>query len=313
MTGTSATCSTEALDASASRSSASSAYVLARARLAAHAAAWRDRPLVRQIYEGYHRAILRARSLVAGVDIEVGAGHGSLGDAVPDILSCDIVPCPWLDCAADAMRLPFREGRVANIIMMDVLHHLAGPQAFFREAERVLAPGGRILLVEPYVSPVSWLAWRFFHHEPVRMNVDPFGTDAGTGQVDAADPWDANAAIPTLIFWRHLARFHQEFPQLTVLRRERFDLLLYPLSGGFEQRRLIPQPLVPVVRWLERRLSPLAFLLAFRCFLVVEKRSLPAAHGQRDHPVVIKEVTRSNDHVTAPRGGRRTMTNKRSY
>lgn len=92
--------------------------------------------------------------------------------------------------------------------------------------------------------------------------------DAGVG---ADDPWDANVAVPTLLFWRDRLAFRERFRNLSVVIRRRFDLLLYPLSGGFERRRLVPMPLVPLVKGCERLLTPLAPLLAFRCFVVIQK------------------------------------------
>ena len=73
------------------------------------------------------------------------------------------------------------------------------------------------------------------------------------------------------MFWRHLDAFHQRHPTLSVIHRERFDLLLYPLSGGFERRRLVPQAVAPAVRAVETLLAPLSPLMAFRCFIVIEK------------------------------------------
>ena len=273
----------------------------ARRRLEEHARIWDDRPLVRAIYRGYHEAIDSARSAAPGADVEIGAGHGSFAEFRPGTISCDIVPCPWLDCAADATSLPFADAALSNIIMVDVLHHIADPARFFTESTRVLAPGGRIIMIEPYVSPISYLAWRFFHDEDVDLEADPLdgqqtrstNTDAtrhedslrshadiharqsdetALGRTSSDDPWDANTAIPTLLFWRNISRFRNQFPQLSVITRRRFDYFLYPLSGGFERRPLIPRPLIPVARLLERALTPLQALLAFRCMITIEKK-----------------------------------------
>ena len=243
----------------------------ARERLDRRAALWRRRPLVRDIYRRYHAMIRAARSTVLGTAIELGAGHGNLAEHLPGVLSCDIIPCPWLDCAADAGRLPFRDAGLSNIIMIDVLHHVEEPRRFFREAARTLAPGGRILLVEPYASPISRIAWRRFHEEDFDMSARPLQDDPRPGDAALKDPWEANIAIPTLLFWREIEMFRAAFPRLAVTRRERFDLLLYPLSGGFERRQLVPSALAPVLRVGERLISPLAGLLAFRCFVVIEK------------------------------------------
>jgi len=245
----------------------------ARERLERHAAIWSARPLLRQIYRRYHGTIDRARCSVAGSDIEIGAGHGSFAELRPNTVSCDIVPCPWLDCAADASRLPFADESLANIVMIDVLHHVDRPADFFDGAARALASGGRILLIEPYVSPVSWVAWHYFHNENIDIQARPLETDDSCEDLGASDPWEANVAVPTLLFWRDIEAFHRRFPVLSVIRRERFDSLLFPLSGGFEMRQWVPLSLAPVVRAVERLLTPFAPLLAFRCLVVIEKKA----------------------------------------
>ena len=65
----------------------------------------------------------------------------------------------------------------------------------------MLAPGGRIVMCEPYISPMSWPVYRFFHEEPLDLGVDPLALQGSAGD-GARDPFDANQAIPTLLFGR---------------------------------------------------------------------------------------------------------------
>ena len=58
------------------------------------------------------------------------------------------VPRARFACA-DAAHLPFCDGRFATVLIRDVLHHLAQPEATLAEACRVLAPGGSFVLIEP--------------------------------------------------------------------------------------------------------------------------------------------------------------------
>jgi ubiquinone/menaquinone biosynthesis C-methylase UbiE len=88
-------------------------------------------------------------------------------------MTTDVQYAPWLDCVADAHRLPFAAGMLATIVMVDVLHHLEHPATFFQEAERVLQSGGRIVMVEPTITWGSTLFYRVFHQEHVRTSANP--------------------------------------------------------------------------------------------------------------------------------------------
>jgi ubiquinone/menaquinone biosynthesis C-methylase UbiE len=52
-------------------------------------------------------------------------------------------------CAADAMRLPFRDGSFDVIVALDILEHLPDDQAALCEFQRVLKPGGRVVATVP--------------------------------------------------------------------------------------------------------------------------------------------------------------------
>ena len=51
--------------------------------------------------------------------------------------------------AADASRLPFGDGAFGAVWVRDLLHHVPAPAHALAEAVRVLAPGGRLTVLEP--------------------------------------------------------------------------------------------------------------------------------------------------------------------
>jgi SAM-dependent methyltransferase len=51
--------------------------------------------------------------------------------------------------AASAEALPFRAGVFDHVIVRDVVHHVPDPRALIDECRRVLAPGGRLDVLEP--------------------------------------------------------------------------------------------------------------------------------------------------------------------
>ena len=174
-----------------------------------------------------------------------------------------------MDVVADAQRLPFAANTFDNVVMLDVLHHIEYPAIFFREAERVLRPGGRIVMVEPGITPGSTLFFRFFHQEPVDMSADPLIEGAPSSD---KDPYDSNQAIPTLIAGRARRRFAAMFPNLMIRERQGFSFAAYPLSGGFKPWSAISEKMARLLLKLEAPFEPLlGRLLGFRLLLVFEK------------------------------------------
>ena len=233
-----------------------------------YASIWDRKPVLRAVYNDFYDRIVDA--CVDGLTVEIGGGIGNLKKRLSNVVATDVQPAPWLDCVADAQCLPFGVGAVGNIVMVDVLHHVEHPGVFFRDAIRVLRPGGRIVMVEPAITWGSMLFYRLLHHEPVVMRADPLTE----GERDPnRDLYDSNQAIPTLIATRERDRFHRMFPELRLLRVDWFSFASYPLSGGFKSWSLLTagmaRHLIAAERVVEGIVGPIA---AFRMMMVIEKR-----------------------------------------
>jgi SAM-dependent methyltransferase len=202
-----------------------------------------------------------------GRTLELGGGSGNLKEFLPEAITSDIVFESWLDAVMDAHAIPFKEESLDNVVLFDVLHHLTAPAVFFHEVERVLRPGGRVIMMEPYVSWLSYPVYRFLHAEGMKWDPDPFQDQAPEGK----EPFEGNQAIPTLLFEKHRERFLTLFPRLNVVHEQQMDTLIYPLSGGFHQASFCPLFLWGFLERLERLLHPISRFLAFRIFIVLEK------------------------------------------
>lgn len=231
--------------------------------------AWNERPLVRRLYLDWYRRIAERLASVPGQSVELGSGIGHLKDVVPNIVTTDVEPTRWSELVVDAEGLPFEDGALANLVLVDVYHHLARPARFFDEAVRVLAPGGRVVILDPHCSPLSRVAYSRLHHERMDLGADPFADD----EVVATAPLESNIARATLAFFRAQAVYAERWPELPQVERQRLSVLAYLLSGGFTMTRLVPRPLeaplVALERLVERPLAPLA---GFRCLVVLERR-----------------------------------------
>jgi SAM-dependent methyltransferase len=235
-------------------------------RPADYRAIWSDKPVLRAVYTDYYN-LMRA-ACVDGPTLEIGGGSGNMKNFAHDVVSTDIVPAAWLDTVCDAQALPFADASFANIVMVDVLHHIARPARFLTEAERVLKPGGRVIMVEPGITPLSSIFFRLFHDEPVDMCEDPLDPTPPP----AKDPFEGNQALPTRLFGRDRQRLAADHSNLRLQQRCWLSLFAYPLSGGFRPWSALPAALAPALIRFERLISPvLGPLMGFRLFAVLEK------------------------------------------
>ncbi len=163
------------------------------AALAEQDRAWNERPLVRRQYGEWYQAIVDSLADVPGPTVELGSGIGKLKDFKPDAVTTDVEVTPWADVVVDAEALPYADGEVANLVLLDVFHHLADPARFLDEARRVLSRGGRVVIVDPYCSPFSTPIYKRFHHERTDLSVQAFERDQRT----SAAPLESNQARAT--------------------------------------------------------------------------------------------------------------------
>jgi SAM-dependent methyltransferase len=246
----------------------------AHEQLLRHRRVWEQKPILRRVYnEEFFARILSFRKS-GGISIEVGAGPGLFKQLVPDVLSTDLIPCAWLDAVADAQQLPFRAESVTNIFGLDMLHHLATPMTLLREAQRILVPRGRFILVEPWITPFSYFIFRFLHQERCDLAETPW-LENHSGAANEKLAFDGNQAIPYLLFGpKHRSDVLAPLSGLKLLALEPFCLFAYLLSGGFNHMSLLPEFLYPAVSTFERVTSPLwRRIAALRVLLVLEKSS----------------------------------------
>jgi hypothetical protein len=148
--------------------------------------------------------------------------------------------------------------------MLDVLHHLPRPLDFMNEAARALQPGGVVAMIEPWITPASYLLYRWFHHEDCALRVDIQSPFESTGK----KAFDGNAAIPY-----RLVRHHSRISPLPLrlVRREPFLGLPYLATLGFKRARPLPQLLINFATKSESLLGPIGRWNATRVVLVWEK------------------------------------------
>lgn len=233
-----------------------------------HRAVWARKPILRQLYADWYRAMVPW--LVSGPTVELGGGTGNLKEYLPRVCCTDVMALPWLNLVTDAQHLPFRSGSLGNLVLFDCLHHIENVAQFFDEAQHALRVGGRIIIMDPYLSWLSWPIYRWLHPEPVDVREDLLARKAPRS---GRRPFDANQAVATILFERDRSGFHSRYPGLSIQHLRRMACAVYPLSGGFDHPSLLPQRLVTPMLRLEHHLERFGRFLAFRLFVVIERRT----------------------------------------
>jgi len=242
-------------------------------RLAVHAAVLASKPMLAAVFRECHELLLdvdrRTFGDTPGLRVELGAGVAPVAMTFPDVLATDVVPGPGLDRVLDAQDMDLPDGSVRALYGQNCFHHLPDPLRFLTEAERVIAPGGGVILIEPYYGPVASAVFkRLFASEEFDKAMPGWSSDA------AGPMLGANQALSYIVFVRDRERFVRELPGLELVQS--FPLgnyVRYLLSGGLNFRQLAPTWSEPALRALERALRPAARVLALHHVVVLRRRA----------------------------------------
>jgi SAM-dependent methyltransferase len=227
--------------------------------------AWQAKPLLQKIYASFYREILGLIDpQIPGRVVEIGSGIGNLKSHLPDAITTDLFPNPWLDLVCDGYELPFVDGSISHLVLFDVFHHLRAPNAFLREARRVLAPRGRLILFEPYISWTSLPVYGLLHHEPVAWR-EPINL---TGALPRPRNYYAAQGNATRLFFR------REIPnwpaRWKVTHARAFSSFAYLLSGGYSKPAVYPASFLGMMQGFDRFLSRWPRAFGGRCLLCLE-------------------------------------------
>jgi len=230
---------------------------------------WRRKPLLREVYAEFYRMIAdRLADRPAGPVVECGSGIGNLKSVIPEAVTTDLFPNPWIDRVENVFALSMADNSVAALILFDVFHHLEYPGTALAEMRRVLAPGGIVVLFEPAAGILGRTALGTFHHEPLGLS-RPIAWTAPAG-------WDPHAVRYYAAqgnAWRIFRR--REWAKRLVGWRIRevscLPALRWLLCGGFRRPQLCPRFALPMVRLVDRWLEIAPSITASRMLIVLEK------------------------------------------
>lgn len=228
----------------------------------------RDRKLVNNkkflnwIYKDFYSKI-KSTKLPKPV-VEIGSGAGFIKKIIPGAMTTDVIKASGIDIKAFAEKLPFKKSSIGSIVMLNVFHHIKDPKSALKEFERCLKPGGKIVMIEPWVTSFSKFIYQNFHHET-------FDPEAGWKINGKGRMSDANGALPWIIFSRDVNLFKHEYPNLKIEQIKPHTPLRYLLSGGLSKPQLILNYYYRFLGKFEKLISPLNKHLAMFATITITK------------------------------------------
>ena len=206
---------------------------------------------------------------VKALELGCGAGFLQLFVREPVTLS-DVEQRPWVNKVVDALKLEEVGETYDVVICSHMIHHIAQPMKFFADLQKVLKPGGLVLINEIHTSLSMRLLLKVMSHEGWSYDVDVFDKDAIAN--DPRDPWSANCAIPQLLF-RDKAAFEANAKGFRIERYELNECVIFPLSGGVIAKTgtvNLPDAVLKLIDGLDGlliKLAPETFAMASRIVL----------------------------------------------
>ncbi len=210
----------------------------------------REKGFLRRLYREWYEQIGRALPSGEGPILELGSGAGFLSERLPGLITSEVFYCDGIRIVLDGQRLPFWDSSLRAIVMVDVFHHLPAVCRFLQDATRCLRPGGKIIMIEPWVTPWSRWIYRHLHHEP-------FIPEATEWEFAPGGPLSgANGALPWIVFSRDRVRFLKCFPELRIAEIRLMMPFAYLISGGMSLRGFFPGVFYGWIRLMERLFAP---------------------------------------------------------
>lgn len=224
----------------------------------------RSKPFLRKLYEEWYRSIAAHFPFDARI-LELGSGAGFLKELLPQLITSELFSTPGVARVIDAQAIAMAEASLDGIVMTDVLHHIPDCNSFFHEATRVIRPGGKVVMIEPWNTPWSRWVYQHLHHEPFEPNAQEW-------RIPLSGPLSgANGALPWIVFQRDRGLFETRHPQWRIEGIHPIMPAAYVLSGGVSLKSTLPGWMYQPIRFLEQHCNEASWAM----FAIIVLRRQP--------------------------------------
>ncbi len=207
----------------------------------------RNRNLLHWYKSAYDEMLGSCVTNEQGRILEIGSGASPLKEFYPDCMTSDILRLEYVDHVFDCMHIDQYDGITDHsldaLLLINALHHIKQPIEFLIRARKKLADHGKIILLEPFISLLSYPIYRYLHYE--RMDFTITEPDLADVQGPLSS---ANLAMPYLVFFQKngwLQRIAHDY-DLTRTKIGYFSGLSYFATGGVSVKIPVPHALYKI-------------------------------------------------------------------
>jgi len=234
---------------------------------------WERKPRLREEYARFYREIAaQLKGIPDAPVLECGSGIGNLKSALPQAITSDLFPNPWLDRQENVYALSYSDHSLGAVVLFDVFHHLQYPGTALHELHRALQPRGRVVIFEPAAGLLGLVAFGLFHHEPLALS-SAISWDAPINFAPGATIYYAAQGNAWRIFGKKSACICLKELGWNLREVRYFPALPWLLTGGFRG----PTFWLPsfIVKGIDKVLSLAPKFFASRMIIVLERKQCP--------------------------------------
>ena len=169
--------------------------------------------------------------------VELGSGPGFSKEFIKskNFKTSDLSNHDHLDIKnIDAQDTKFKNETFDFVVASNMIHHIPYPIKFFREVNRILKKGGKLIIFESYCSIAFQLATIIMKHEGFDFTMNVW--DEKNPKSDEHDLWAGNIAVPHLIF-DNKEDFKKHLGNQFEIKYEKFtECLIFLNSGGVSSK-----------------------------------------------------------------------------
>jgi glycosyltransferase involved in cell wall biosynthesis len=203
--------------------------------------------------------------------LEIGAGAGISKDFLKEyrIQRTDFMSSEHEEIrgGVDAHALPYKNDEFDGVLLFDALHHFEMPLSAMKECLRVTKPGGKIILIEPYVSLFSYPIYKFFHFEKTSWTYRFDRLDGAQSGPEQGDQGISKAILKSLKYSKT-----QKLKGFSSWNYSLITPFSFFLTGGATSPLKIPSSVIKFAIMIENRIPKnLMRFIAARIFMVFRK------------------------------------------